>query len=475
MSELSRRGGLWLAISLVSFACAVHFDLHKTSYVFYLFSALFFAIALSAFKFFGIRAALLVVLFCGAFYVKNAPIYSPIDELGHFGYVHHIAKHGRLPLLHDYLDDEMLAFAKKTYPQPTDTQVSDMGLAGRYYQAFQPPLYYLLAVPMYSMAGDNLHKKVYMLRALGLVLLVIALYVALRAYELLVTHKVIDRDDFLFFSVLLLLTITPGILNRMTTVSNLQLQVPMASLFLYFLIKYRLEDRNGAPSVWVPSVLCGLAVLTQFISVFLVAVLLVHFLLQRRFVAALLSVLVVLLVVSPWLAFNVVNYGSLTANALAREMQQYVVNPGGSVFTLVTVLDSLPLLVSSLWISQDTRLDGYSTMVSGFLGVVTAMALTWYAVSKMTGSLTAWFGFAQRAVLLLTGLTVMLNIVVLFYVAIFEQFMIVHGRYLYMSQLALAVVLYTFLRNAGRSAVSVLCVALANLMYVAHLHWWIVA
>lgn len=52
----------------------------------------------------------------------------------------------------------------------------------------------------------------------------------------------------------------------------------------------------------------------------------------------------------------------------------------------------------------------------------------------------------------------MLNIAVLVYVAIFEQFMIVLGRYLYMSQLALAVVLYAFLRNAERSAVSVRCV-----------------
>ncbi len=329
VSELRTRGGLWFAASLVLLILAVHFDLHKTPYVFYLFSALFAAVSLSAFKCFGIRAVLLVVLFCGAFYVKNAPIYSPIDEVGHFGYVHHIAKHGRLPLLHVYLDDEMLAFAKKTYPQPTDSQASDMGLAGRYYQAFQPPLYYLLAAVLYRMAGDNLRTKVYVLRAFGLVLLVIAVYVALRAYELLIARKVMERDDFLFFSVLLLLAITPGILNHMTTVSNLHLQIPMASLFLWSLLKYRLTGKDGAASVWVPSLICGL--------------------------------------------------------------------------------------------------------------------------------------------------TVMLNIAVLVYIAIFAQFMIVHGRYLYMSQLALAVLLYMFMRNAPWSPVSVLCVALANLMYVAHLRWWIVA
>ena len=61
----------------------------------------------------------------------------------------------------------MQAITDRTWPRPSPVDPATRGLAGRSYEAFQPPLYYVVAAPAFLLAGDHL-TKVKVLRAFDL-------------------------------------------------------------------------------------------------------------------------------------------------------------------------------------------------------------------------------------------------------------------------------------------------------------------
>jgi len=87
----------------------------------------------------------------GLVYLYGMPYWNPIDEGSHFAYIDFLAKEKRLPLLSDRPAEEVLAIAERVYPDKPKIKPEDAGLAGYLYEAFQPPLYYLTALPFYWM------------------------------------------------------------------------------------------------------------------------------------------------------------------------------------------------------------------------------------------------------------------------------------------------------------------------------------
>jgi hypothetical protein len=65
------------------------------------------------------------------------------------------AEHGRLPRIVDALPWE--AWAINT-AHPTRSGLAQAGAVGQSYEAWQPPLYYLAATPVFLAVGDHRHK-----------------------------------------------------------------------------------------------------------------------------------------------------------------------------------------------------------------------------------------------------------------------------------------------------------------------------
>lgn len=78
----------------------------------------------------------------------DRPIWSPVDEMAHYDYVDRLSSELRLPApgerLSDYTRTITLERFRWAIPPGFDGTPAGMGVAGRSYEAHQPPLYYLL-------------------------------------------------------------------------------------------------------------------------------------------------------------------------------------------------------------------------------------------------------------------------------------------------------------------------------------------
>lgn len=111
-------------------------------------------------------AAIVVV---GVATVARFHIFAGIDEEAHIAYVQEIAEHGRLPWLGRSAMPQQLLVMDHAPPR----SVGDprrLGFAGLSWEAFQPPLYYLVAVPAFLAAG-SFRAKVFWLLTFDLLLL----------------------------------------------------------------------------------------------------------------------------------------------------------------------------------------------------------------------------------------------------------------------------------------------------------------
>ncbi len=267
----------------------------------------------------AVQLAALVAL--GAVTVLRFPVWALVDERAHYDYVQTVAEEGRLPDLRDELiSPEAEAIDEGVFPAPPRTDPAARGLAGRSYEAFQPPLYYVVAAGPFAAGGDHL-AKVRVLRLLGLACLLLAAFLLWR----------LARGSPAVFAVALCFLLWPGVVVRTVTVSNAALELPLA-LGAMLAARAAHERRDGRLLV-LAGALAGLGLLTRLSLVVLLPVLAVVALLHvrrggRRATAALALALPCLLL-APWVASNVERYGAPTASALVREMQDPVLNPSG--------------------------------------------------------------------------------------------------------------------------------------------------
>ncbi len=260
------------------------------------------------------------LLLAGAATVREFDVWAEIDERAHFSYIQYVAEDQRLPVLGvDEMGEEIRAIAQGTYPGPPSIPASRDPLGGQSYEAFQPPLYYLLAAPVFLVNSETL-AKVDWVRAFDLLLLLAA---AGALY--LLARQAFGRDDLLPFAGGLAVLLFPGVLVRGVTVSNTALELPLALLFLAVL--WRADAGGSRRALLGAGTLLGLALLTKLTLAFLIplyAVVLVRNLrrhAERRLATALGAVLIPALLLAPWTAFNLHHYDSLSANERARDMQ----------------------------------------------------------------------------------------------------------------------------------------------------------
>ena len=96
---------------------------------------------------------LILVVYAGLgtlFAVKTPPWQNP-DEPAHYNYIAHIATEGQFPVLQmgDYDEAYLQRLKAEKFPP-------DLSIAPIRYESHQPPLYYLLAAPVYWLSGGRL-------------------------------------------------------------------------------------------------------------------------------------------------------------------------------------------------------------------------------------------------------------------------------------------------------------------------------
>lgn len=258
--------------------------------------------------------------------IRETPVFGPIDERSHYSYVQFLAEEGRLPLLRDAIRPEVTWLARGTYPEPSGRPADLKGVWGRIYEAFQPPLYYLLAAPVSRLTPDH-RMQVTVLRSFDLALLVVA------ALTLLVLCRICFAEEWLYASGHgLIVLLLPGIVVRSVHVGNACLEIVLGLLFFACLLR---GLSRGTPA-WICAAgpFLGATLLTRLTASSLGLVFALGLLVAwRRGIVrtghVLIAWVLVLGVVAPWLVFNLDHYGSLTANAVARGMQRHVINPEG--------------------------------------------------------------------------------------------------------------------------------------------------
>lgn len=292
-------------------------------------------------------AVILAVELCvmvgfGLFILTSYSSVSPIDEGAHYDYVQSIAEDHRLPEITDRIHREPLALELGKFPDVSNRPKS--GLLGASYEAFQPPLYYILAAPVFLIPVDH-HLTLYLLRGFGLLLLLLALV----PFSLLIRDIAGDRWPLgLAFGGLVFLL--PAVLERAVLVSNIALEVPAGALFTWLV--YRAHARGSLRWLAAAGGALGVCMLTKFTLVFFVPVFVLAVLeyawrnrttLKIGKIAAV--AVVPLLMLAPWFAWNFDTYGSLTANSQAQEQQRRLINPENFDYTLGNLGDSTVNLI----------------------------------------------------------------------------------------------------------------------------------
>ena len=267
---------------------------------------------------------LLVIVVAGAATVAAFPVFALVDERAHYAFVQEVAEEGRLPFLgRDLVSEEVEALDSGAYPAPGRVDPAKQGLAAYSYEAFQPPLSYVVAAPVFRAAGDDHRVKLRALRGLGLVAL-------LGAAALLwpLARRVAGERALGAYAVALTFLMWPAVVVRTVTVSNAALELVLgvaASLALW-----EAGTRRAPRWLLAAGLLIGLGLLTRTtFAVFAPVLLWVAVRGGYGWRPALAALALPVVLVAPWIASNVDRYGAPTGSAIVREMQEPFLNPTG--------------------------------------------------------------------------------------------------------------------------------------------------
>jgi 4-amino-4-deoxy-L-arabinose transferase-like glycosyltransferase len=195
---------------------------------------------------------LLLYMSFGALYAIKTPDWQVPDEPAHYNYVRQLAKERRLPILErgDYDQDYLGRLTGEAFPP-------ELSLQGVEYEDWQPPLYYLLATPVYLVFDGALTP----LRLLSVLL---GGGVVLSAYA--VARLVFPQSPLIPLGTAAFVAFLPQHVAMMAGVNNDSLTELLIGLSLWMALRWL----GAAPvrargNLWLPrlGVLLGLGLVTK--------------------------------------------------------------------------------------------------------------------------------------------------------------------------------------------------------------------
>ena len=274
-------------------------------------------------------AIILLYLFLGGLYAVLTPAWQAPDEPAHYNYVQYLAQQHRFPILKagDYPAAYLEEIKAAKFPP-------EMSIAPIRYEFHQPPLYYILAVPVYSLFGGALLPLRLLSVAIGALLLVVVYWIGV---ALVPQHRSLAWGATAFAAFL------PMHLAMTAAANNDVLAELLLALALLLSIRYLRYSETGPQPVpkrvadrrllLLLGITTGLAFLTKsgiyiLLPLVLLAILVRHIWLDRgrRSIAELLAAVGLyaspaLLLGLPWWLRNLALYGGFDVLGLGRHDQ----------------------------------------------------------------------------------------------------------------------------------------------------------
>jgi len=183
-------------------------------------------------------------------YAARTPAWQVPDEPAHYNYVRTIVENRALPVLN--FGDYDQAFNQQ-FTNPANTP--DLPIDRLRYEFHQPPLYYLLAAPIYALAGGDLFALRLVSVAFGGALIVVAF--------LIVREITPDRPE-LALGTAAFVAFVPQHVAMMAGVNNDSLAELLLALILFQTLRVlRLRGEGELKDLFALGVLLGLGLLTK--------------------------------------------------------------------------------------------------------------------------------------------------------------------------------------------------------------------
>lgn len=343
------------------------------------------------------------------------PLWAVTDENAHVSYVAALGA-GHLPLLGHFA----------IQPDIAGLVYHASSFGNQSYEAFQPPLYYLvMAIPWdVAKAAGGARAAVYVLRLLDVLLLA----VEVRLLWALARRVAPSREVALVaFAFALTYVLWPGVVFRSVTVSNATLEVPLTTAALFAM--WVAFDEGSSRALILAGGLCGLGWLCSlpFPAVLMLPIVAWRFR-RRAPLPALVAVALPVVLIAPWLVDNELRYHALTAAATVHKMQDALFNPGDRPYGLSRLLhDSKNMLTGLLpdeWQNAATILGGYA-LSTRLLHVIRVASVAWVLVP-----LGLWLWRGPRRVWLLV-VPLIFGVALLYIDTAAERFFLISPRYVY--------------------------------------------
>jgi 4-amino-4-deoxy-L-arabinose transferase-like glycosyltransferase len=202
---------------------------------------------------FGLAVILVVYMVVGALYAVKTPPWEAPDEPAHYNYIAYLAEHGRFPVLqrgdypHKYLEEIKAA----QFPP-------EMSIAPIRYEFHQPPLYYLLAAPIYlatkplALAQQVVALRLFSLLQGGALLIV----------SYLVVREVFPESEFLPLASVAFIATVPMHIAMSAAINNDTLGELILALILWQCLLAMREGLRGERTLSL-GLLLALALLTK--------------------------------------------------------------------------------------------------------------------------------------------------------------------------------------------------------------------
>lgn len=250
---------------------------------------------------YALRAILALYALLGVLYAVYTPPWQAPDEPAHYNYIRFVAEEGALPVIGpgDYDQAYLGRIVSEGFPQ-------GLSVAPLTYEDHQPPLYYLLATPVYLLTGGRLLPLRLLSVALGLIWLTVVHRLA---------RALCPDRPFLALTAAGLAALIPQHIAMTAAVNNdILAELLLATTLLLAL--------RPDPNPWVLGAVVGLALVTKTTAYIALPVALVALGSNHKGypygARAGRMLLAALLVAGPWLARNVVVYGWMDPLGLAR-------------------------------------------------------------------------------------------------------------------------------------------------------------
>jgi 4-amino-4-deoxy-L-arabinose transferase-like glycosyltransferase len=253
----------------------------------------------------------------GIAYAVCTPTWQAPDEPAHFNYIRHLAQTGALPVLNqgDYPHEYMEEIKAEGFPP-------HMSIGPIRYESWQPPLYYLLATPVYHASSAlPLEQQVIALRLFSVLTGCILLIVAYRTVD----HAFPQRPALGLCAVAFIATV-PMHIAMTVAINNDTLAELILALILWQLVRQLILPSQGIRSHLIIGILMGCGLITKsttYIALPLIALAWV-WRPNRSWQKALATLPPLLLISLPWFVRNMSVYGITDPLILNRHGQVVV-------------------------------------------------------------------------------------------------------------------------------------------------------